>query len=100
MTVILELGSGHRLRFIQDGQGNRIGAIHEHPWPENPDGSGRCSGGIWFDNESMRSFEAQDRPRPKWTVVTADPLTLSLSIQCNGGCGIHGFIRNGRWMNV
>jgi hypothetical protein len=35
-----------------------------------------------------------------WTVVQREPLTLAPSLHCaaeNGGCGAHGFIRDGRW---
>ena len=102
MAELLDLGAGHRLRFVVDEQGNRIGAIHEHPWPENPDGSGACSGGIWFDVPAMRAFEAQEKrpPRPKWQIVSEEPLTLSPSIQCRGGCNVHGFVRDGKWQDA
>ncbi len=32
-----------------------------------------------------------------WTVVTKEPLTISPSILC-GECGVHGFIRDGKWV--
>lgn len=40
-------------------------------------------------------------PSPPWTVVSADPLTVSPSIHCvlaKDGCGLHGFIREGKWV--
>lgn len=34
-----------------------------------------------------------------WTLVSADPIHVEPSILCGnpGGCGVHGFIRNGKW---
>lgn len=34
---------------------------------------------------------------PVWQVESWDPLTLSPSVLCNT-CGLHGFIREGRWV--
>jgi hypothetical protein len=33
---------------------------------------------------------------PWWTVEQKEPLTLSPSIACD--CGLHGWIRNGQWV--
>jgi hypothetical protein len=33
-----------------------------------------------------------------WDVDSEEPLTLSPSLQCD--CGVHGFIRSGRWVDV
>lgn len=38
---------------------------------------------------------------PVWTVHSWDPLTLTPSILCTlgkGGCGVHGYITEGRWV--
>lgn len=43
------------------------------------------------------------RKGAKWTVVQADPLTLTPSLHCDpsfGGCGVHGFITNGKWVGA
>lgn len=34
-----------------------------------------------------------------WTVVQAEPLTISPSLLCPN-CGSHGFIRDGKWVAV
>lgn len=37
----------------------------------------------------------------RWTIVALDPLTVTPSIHCvaaKGGCGLHGWIRAGRWV--
>jgi hypothetical protein len=36
----------------------------------------------------------------RWTLISRDPLTVSPSIWCKppGGCGMHGFIRDGKWV--
>lgn len=39
----------------------------------------------------------------RWTVTATDPLTVSPSIHCvaaQGGCGLHGWIREGRWTDA
>lgn len=35
-------------------------------------------------------------PGPKWDLVQAEPLTVAPSILCRA-CGLHGFLRAGRW---
>lgn len=42
-----------------------------------------------------RSCRAGNK-EPWWSVENEDPLTLSPSIACP--CGLHGFIRDGRWV--
>lgn len=45
---------------------------------------------------------------PRWqisgcglhTVEQVEPLTLSPSLACEGGCPSHGFLQNGRWNGV
>ncbi len=36
----------------------------------------------------------------RWTVQQTDPLTVTPSVWCKppGGCGLHGFIREGKWV--
>jgi hypothetical protein len=45
---------------------------------------------------------ADDDPgRPHWTVVSLEPLELAPSIACTSpGCGSHGYIRDGRWVDA
>lgn len=74
----IEVGSGHRIWLADDG----TVASWSHP---RPDGS---------------SHEVAPITRSTWTVVAVEPLTLSPSLYCDpsrGGCGTHGFVRNGAW---
>ena len=34
---------------------------------------------------------------PRWTVHSTEPLTVTPSVHCRG-CGLHGFITDGRWV--
>jgi len=56
-----------------------------------------CEGAVLFDTpENHRGSPG----RPLWQVESLEPLTISPSILMSpdkGGCGLHGFIRNGRW---
>ena len=73
------------------------GLILEHPDARDP--TRRCESGLTFDLAGM----AEVFPGPRWQVVSLEPLTLSPSILCSpdkGGCGLHGFIRGGRWESV
>lgn len=58
-----------------------------------------------LDEESARRFQ-QSRDRRSlplgtegWTVVQRNPLTLSPSLLCKN-CGLHGFIREGKWVKA
>lgn len=112
MSERIDLGHGHDLRFTswapdRNIEANRMryegvpdverwGAIVSHPTGPNPLAahfSGRCEGALTFDGPVQRELEPG---RPKWTVESWEPLTLSPSILC--ACGDHGFIRDGRWV--
>ena len=112
--VDLDLGDGHTLRFfgwapdrdlnpqyegIADEE--RSGAIVGHT---RPDTGAYCESAITFDTPAMRAVMPD---RPKWTVESWEPLTLTPSLQCFGrpddfcsACGDHGFIRQGRWVRA
>lgn len=105
----IDLGGGHKLRYTSwtpdrelnpqyadDPDVPRWGAILVHPAGPHPmmlNPSGECEGAITFDGPMQRKL-APDTPR--WTVVSWEPLTLSPSILC--ACGVHGHIREGRWV--
>lgn len=55
----------------------------------------RVASGCTLDSEVSRELDPD--PRPRWQVVSWEPLTLSPSILCLT-CKLHGFIRNGRWV--
>lgn len=57
----------------------------------HPDGT-ECEGAVPLDRPGYPEFGRG----PGWMVVQEEPLTLSPSIQAD--CGLHGFIRDGRWV--
>lgn len=36
---------------------------------------------------------------PPWSIASRDPLTIDPSIDC-GACAVHGWIRDGAWVNA
>ena len=58
-----------------------------------------CEGAVLFDTpENHPPRTSPDRPL--WQVESLEPLTISPSIlvsEDKGGCGLHGFIRQGAW---
>lgn len=65
-----------------------------------PDGNGTCSSALTFDGDVQRQVSPE---APRWQIESWEPLTLSPSILCTvskGGCGRHGFIREGRWVDA
>jgi hypothetical protein len=90
-----DLGSDVMIVFqTREASGDvKVGFIETHP---TPDGRG-CQAQVIFDIP-----EAAGITGPKWTLVSLDPLHIEPSVLCGtssgiGGCGHHGFIRNGRW---
>lgn len=64
----------------------------------NPGTGEPCQSHVTFDGPVQRRLEPN---APVWRIEAGwDSLTLHPSILCNparGGCGLHGYIRNGRW---
>lgn len=75
-----------------------FGLILYHPRPDN---GAECMSSLDFDTPERQQAMAAGRwpARPIWQVESLDPLTLSPSIVCRE-CGIHGFIRGGRWVSA
>lgn len=58
----------------------------------------KCRGMVTFDTPTNRRLaERSGQRRPLWTVESFDPLTISPSV-LRRECGLHGFIRAGRWV--
>lgn len=53
-----------------------------------------CEGVVTFDGELQRRYGGK---APRWTVHSLDPLHLEPSI-LRQECGLHGWIRGGRWV--
>lgn len=93
----LDLGSGVWLQPFTASyapEGDCAGGI---VWHVHADGE-PCGGSIYFLQDPSDSAAAvRQRERGQvWTVESWDPLTISPSVLAKG-CGLHGFIRNGRW---
>jgi hypothetical protein len=81
----IDVGSGHRVQLLDGG-----GVLWEHDTPPG------YANGIY----SIRRHEVSPNEGATWMVEQREPLTLSPSLHCDpaiGGCGAHGFIRDGRW---
>jgi uncharacterized protein DUF6527 len=108
----VDLGSGHSFMFVGCQEGSEgdytpapfvleghdriVGIIENHPSLLTGES---CPGGVMF----CASKHDQKRKRPIWSVQSLDPLTISPSVLCvkdKGGCGMHGFIRDGRWIGA
>jgi len=105
-----DLGSGHSYTlsygrpadwpndgsfFAQDEvDGDLLGILEYHP---KPDGGEHCAGFVPFAGYGDHG------DRPQWQVLSLDPLHLEPSILCSpdkGGCGNHGWIRDGMWVEA
>jgi len=84
----IEVDEGvHRVQLCEDGS-----VLWEHPTLP-----GYANGDETFP---LLRHQVSPSPGATWTVVQREPLTLSPSLHCDqalGGCGMHGFIQNGRW---
>jgi hypothetical protein len=80
MSQWIDVGDGHRVQLLKGG-----GVLWEHD----------TLPGYWRPRHQVSPREDE-----KWTVVQPQPLTLSPSLHCDpalGGCGAHGFVRDGKW---
>lgn len=97
MTKKIDLGDGHSISFFTVNGVDVVGGIESHPSLKDTDyhkAGEECSGVIYFDVPSNTYVN-----RHKWAVESWDPLTLSPSVLCTL-CGNHGFIREGKWLQV
>jgi hypothetical protein len=69
----------------------RYGASIAHAHPST---GAKCEGFVTFDGDVQRQLSAG---RPRWTVESWEPLTLSPSVLCTT-CGDHGWVRGGSWV--
>lgn len=87
-----DIGHGVRIQFtgLHGAPDDlKAGIIVKH---KHEDGT-ICEGSVLFDIPENHKFAN----RPKWQLESLDPLTLSPSI-LQRECGLHGFIREGRWV--
>lgn len=95
-----DIGHDVYLSRVRDQEGNWIGLLewhecisginHKQLAQDNTD-SGVSAGGVYFENAPAYV------KGPRWQLVNADPLTINPSVLCRT-CGLHGWIREGRWV--
>lgn len=86
----VDIGHGVVIRFYSNKGCDKAGVLLYH---RHEDGA-VCGGSVTFDVPA-NDWHKQ-RGRPLWVVESLDPLTLSPSI-LDPDCGLHGYIRGGRW---
>ncbi len=86
----IDLGSGVWMEHVLQSGGDLYGIMIGHM---DEDGS-ECWGMVPFDTPAN-----QETTGARWTVEQEDPLTLSPSI-LRRECGLHGYIRDGRWVEA
>jgi hypothetical protein len=77
-------------RSVYGDESEWIGILEWHQCQDGEPGH-LTAGGVYFKNAPEFLKGA------RWDLVQEDPLTLSPSILCKR-CGLHGFIRAGRWV--
>jgi hypothetical protein len=107
MSEPIDLGNGVYFRWLafapdrelnphlahlddNDRTGIIVGHVHDDGYV--------CEGGVMFDTPESRRDAGKGRP--VWQVESLDPLTISPSVLFTPphGCGLHGFIKEGRWI--
>jgi uncharacterized protein DUF6527 len=86
-----DIGHGVSIAYYSWNDYDKVGLFETHNVVG--DEGRRHTGSVMF---ALPGTEQAFPDRPKWTVESWDPLTISPSILCD--CGNHGFIRNGRWV--
>lgn len=104
----IDLGSGIYMRWLQFSPDRELNPHLAH-LPDN-DRTGIIVGHVHADGEICEGAVLFDTPenqreagRPVWQVHSLEPLHLEPSILMSpdkGGCGLHGWIRDGRWVGA
>ncbi len=66
------------------------------------------NGKVLWEHDTLPGYRVarhmiSSRDGARWTVISEEPLSLSPSLVCDprlGGCGLHGFVRDGHWIRV
>jgi hypothetical protein len=88
---LIDLGNGVWFSRTVNSAGDHVGVIE---WHYCQDKENLAGGILLFDIPENASED-----RPKWTLVTDDPLTMHPSVLCRT-CGLHGWITNGQWVTA
>jgi hypothetical protein len=93
----LDFGSGVRGKFFTNkGSNEPAGVLVAHLHDGERFFDRFCEGAVFFDTPT----NAEVKDRPKWKLVSLDPLHVEPSIRISGkgkGECLHGFIRSGSW---
>lgn len=86
----------YQVKFWLDDDGRHVWFQHHctarESWKPTPDPDGGPPY-EWNPCSAMLPLYADG-----WTLVSADPITVTPSVQC-GACGCHGYITNGEWVS-
>ena len=88
----MDLGHGIRAQLFTlhaDRESDPAGLIISHIHDDDQ----VCEGSLHFDTEKVRAAGTNG---PRWRVESYDPLTIHPSVRIRP-CGLHGWIRHGRW---
>jgi hypothetical protein len=85
-TEYVDIGHGVEIqrRYLNDALYG-VSVLHSTKMGE------RCEGGAWVH------FHGAVATNDVWQLVREEPLTISPSILCRA-CGLHGYIREGKWI--
>jgi len=82
----VDLGHGVQVRpYVQGGVPGHAGLLERHD----------CTTGR--EHTGMLPFDRGQGGPQVWRLVSSDPWTLDGSVLCHT-CGLHGWIREGRWV--
>lgn len=94
----IDLGEGVRASFVHSDNDTSfpVGILFAHHRQDSNSHTtpveGFCAGTIFW-TKPFDEYEGS-----LWELNNLEPLDLSPSIQCD--CGLHGFIKDGRWLNA
>lgn len=99
MAERLEIGHGVTIEMVTDTRDRFVGLLWRHTCRMglDPDGGSRVIS-IYFDRPWNRQ-DANLSGRKLFEVTSWEPLSLPESLLCHH-CGIHGYIRDGKWLPV
>lgn len=89
VTDAVDIGHDIQISAWENADGTQLGVNVWHDCAYN-----YGPAGVAFDSDAARDLW----PRGVfWKLESRDPLTISPSIHCLN-CGLHGFVRDGRWV--
>lgn len=90
---LTDIGLGVWISRVVNSDGHPVGVLEWHYCGGSTE-EHFAAGSLLFDIQ-----ENAGQNRPKWTLVSDEPLTLHPSVLCRT-CGLHGWIQQGRWVSA